>query len=574
MTQYSISRLETIHAKLETTFGTMALPDATDAIQILSFELSGGVERQNRMDKKGTRGIASRFSMRENREWTMTGYLMGSGSAATAPRFGRFLEALMSTGTTQAAATIASATTTGATITAADAVAAGDVIGVTIGSKVYAVYITDNTAGALTWVPALPSVPADQSIVRPTKYALATENTASLTILRKTDLQSELIVGAKPTKLVITMEGGNVAKYTISGFCKTVYHAGTDILKKRMLANYAYSESGSGNSLPDGTHKSFKISVGGEAAEQIDLAGTELTFTAVVAALNGGLISGLSGTKNKAAVAVQVGTGTGTGFYIRTNSTGPGNDVLLTAGATNNYATQGKLGAAAGGIELDADEARVVLESKFDVNSIILIGSEIMLVTAIDSTTGTLTVTRAYNSSSAAAHDIAAAITPWAPAVTFDYGAPIAGTLGEKVVDLTTQYTEWDYAADPVFRVTSFELSLDEQTEALNSEFGESQVTGWTHSKPRSATVSKLSGYLTEWGEYLRQAAEAHSPLSFIIQAGDVAGHCIVIVPTGGGVEFDAPPLVSPEAETMMLDFADGQFLESSGNDEFAIWYL
>ena len=87
-----------------------------------------------------------------------------------------------------------------------------------------------------------------------------------------------------------------------------------------------------------------------------------------------------------------------------------------------------------GGIDDSAVTLPCLDSSKYSVNSIIYVASEIMLVTAMPTAT-TLTVTRGYKSSTPAAHLEAVAITPWYPSGGADVGDAVHGRMGYFTVD-------------------------------------------------------------------------------------------------------------------------------------------
>ena len=72
-------------AKTETTFGTFVKPATADAIRVLRFDMSYAQERKDRMDKRNTRSIQSRFSGKKTCTWEVETYVLPSGTAGTPP---------------------------------------------------------------------------------------------------------------------------------------------------------------------------------------------------------------------------------------------------------------------------------------------------------------------------------------------------------------------------------------------------------------------------------------------------------------------------------------------------------
>lgn len=86
MTIVAKGREEKIYVVAEATFGTAAsAPAATDAMRFRDCSFTKTEERVNREDKRNTRSYMETIVRRVNANWSISGYLLPSGAAGTAP---------------------------------------------------------------------------------------------------------------------------------------------------------------------------------------------------------------------------------------------------------------------------------------------------------------------------------------------------------------------------------------------------------------------------------------------------------------------------------------------------------
>ena len=92
---HALGRTRTVFAKVETAFKTFLKPAATDAIKVLECKIGYKQERKDREDSRQTRSLVERITGRKEITWSLEGYLIPSGTAATPPDMGVLIKAAM-----------------------------------------------------------------------------------------------------------------------------------------------------------------------------------------------------------------------------------------------------------------------------------------------------------------------------------------------------------------------------------------------------------------------------------------------------------------------------------------------
>lgn len=82
---HALGRNQKFFVATEGTAGTFAKPVATDAVKVLSSSFDVQIERKNRMDARATRSVLERITGKSAVNWTMSKYLIPSGTAGTPP---------------------------------------------------------------------------------------------------------------------------------------------------------------------------------------------------------------------------------------------------------------------------------------------------------------------------------------------------------------------------------------------------------------------------------------------------------------------------------------------------------
>lgn len=86
MATFGLGREEKLYVVPEASYGSAAsAPAASNAVKFKEFSLSQTEERVYREDKRGTRSYQETIPRRKSVEWSLTGYLLPSGAAGTAP---------------------------------------------------------------------------------------------------------------------------------------------------------------------------------------------------------------------------------------------------------------------------------------------------------------------------------------------------------------------------------------------------------------------------------------------------------------------------------------------------------
>jgi len=210
-----------------------------------------------------------------------------------------------------------------------------------------------------------------------------------------------------------------------------------------------------------------------------------------------------------------------------------------------------------GGIDDSATTLPVLDSTKYSVGSIIYVASEIMKVSAMPTAT-TITVSRAYKSSSAAAHIAGVAITPWYPSGGADVGDPAHGRLGYFSVD-----------GDNV-------SVLGASIEVTNGvKYYEEEKTGTDYSEDFDAVENrdvKASVELflrTNDLKYFNYAVEQTQSI-VVVPCGNEEGEtCIARMPL---CEWSSPALSSDTEIKAAVDMA--ALASTTGNDELVISFI
>jgi hypothetical protein len=171
-TAYALGREEKLFVVAESTYGAAAAaPAATDALRFLEASFTQAIERAPRDDKRATRSLLELIQRRKTVDWSVSGYLLPSGAAGTAP---------------------------------------------------------DGWDELLTAGFGTETINAGVSVV----YTLALEGCPSLTLHRAFGLSStqsqggEMIRGAVVSSVNFALSGSDEAKVTVSGFAADVLRAG------------------------------------------------------------------------------------------------------------------------------------------------------------------------------------------------------------------------------------------------------------------------------------------------------------------------------------------------------------
>jgi len=93
---------EQVYVSKETAYGVFKAPVGTDAIRVISSGLTASQERVNRKDKRSSRSISDRISRKKTAEFTLSMYILPSGTAGTPPDITQALEAAFGTYTNNA----------------------------------------------------------------------------------------------------------------------------------------------------------------------------------------------------------------------------------------------------------------------------------------------------------------------------------------------------------------------------------------------------------------------------------------------------------------------------------------
>lgn len=82
---HALGRNQKFFVAHEGTAGTFQKPASADAVKVLSSSFDDQLERKNRMDARATRSVLERITGKGSVAWTMTKYIIPSGTAGTPP---------------------------------------------------------------------------------------------------------------------------------------------------------------------------------------------------------------------------------------------------------------------------------------------------------------------------------------------------------------------------------------------------------------------------------------------------------------------------------------------------------
>ncbi len=196
------------------------------------IEIGFGFDPFNRVtspEKKQSPGPANRFDRKKSAELaTLVALLRPSGTLNTLPEIDPILEAAFGDVTNVTLSTTVEAapspSTTTSTVASAGTLAEGDAILISVTGRDDAPFVrvlTDVTAAALTWAPALPAAPSTGDAIKGgITYKLTTDLAISLSIAHYvSDFRRELL-GAGINELAMAFDANEEPRATASGPAK------------------------------------------------------------------------------------------------------------------------------------------------------------------------------------------------------------------------------------------------------------------------------------------------------------------------------------------------------------------
>lgn len=222
-----IGRTGQVYAKENAgTYGDAVVFAATDAVKHLNFVPRKSLNRSNSLERKGTPGLADRFSRHIEAGYTLEAYLSPSGTIQTAPNARVLLKHGFGTervGTLTTTVVAGSGLVGGAELTSVTGLAAGDMVLITCTGGAtpgrYARVITSLAGADVTWAPDLPQAPADLDTVKQgVTYRLAnTLPAGGFNIGRYLESLNWELKGAVVEKLSLMFDGNDECKFAASG---------------------------------------------------------------------------------------------------------------------------------------------------------------------------------------------------------------------------------------------------------------------------------------------------------------------------------------------------------------------
>lgn len=207
---------------------------------------------------------------------------------------------------------------------------------------------------------------------------------------------------------------------------------------------------------------------------------------------------------------------------------------------------------------------------KFEKNTRVLLNAEgantdeVVLITAVNYTTGVISITRAQASTAASAHAIGTVIGPYEPTLTVA-GSPITGTKGEFVITGATG------SARTKHDTTSQGLTISNNIEGRNAAIGYDSATGFKSTSKRDVNFS-----VTLWLEKDKMQYYGKSKQfvlqEILMQWGKVVGGawgCVM-----RQAEFNIPAIDGGGDDEVMLSFTGIGLASAAGNDECVVAFM
>lgn len=222
-----IGRTGQLYLKKEAAYGVEEALASSNALRHINVGFSyDPFQRVTSEEKKQSPGAVTRFDRRKSASLsTLVTLLRPSGALNTLPECDPVLEAALGSLTNVTLDTTVSAspapTTTGATVASAGALAKGDAVLIAVTGQSNSPFVrilTDVSAAALTWAPALPAAPtAGDALKGGITYKLTSALAISLTIAHYlTNFKRELL-GAAIDTLGLAFDANEEARLTASG---------------------------------------------------------------------------------------------------------------------------------------------------------------------------------------------------------------------------------------------------------------------------------------------------------------------------------------------------------------------
>lgn len=219
-----VGRLGKVFIKTQADFDTPATFGATDAFRHNTLTLGKSLNRENSREKRGTPGVANRFSRHTAASFNLTeAYLMSSGTNGVVPEADPILlSGLGATEVNSHTSTVAAnPTATGADLTAVTGLTVGGVITVQVGTAYHVRRVSAIAANTVTWAPALPAAPSVGGVTRGgVIYRFANDLPSVLTIGRYLPNRNWQAEGAVVDQLGLRFDNNGEVMLSASGPAK------------------------------------------------------------------------------------------------------------------------------------------------------------------------------------------------------------------------------------------------------------------------------------------------------------------------------------------------------------------
>lgn len=180
----------------------------------------------------------------------------------------------------------------------------------------------------------------------------------------------------------------------------------------------------------------------------------------------------------------------------------------------------------------------------------LMIGSEIVQVTAVSADGLTLTVTRGVLSSTAVAHNSGDAITPYRPSQTVSVTVPTAAVAGSSMIDTLPGM------------LLSGSAEVQTGLQSTGQELGDAQMTPAVYQGASTATINGSLTVTEQTAAHLARAAERRERIAVLEQKGNVSGAVLAV--WAPKVLLTEPPVAS--ADKLSMDWT-GVAMPASASD-------
>ena len=207
---------------------------------------------------------------------------------------------------------------------------------------------------------------------------------------------------------------------------------------------------------------------------------------------------------------------------------------------------------------------------RFEKNTRVLLNAEgantdeVVLITAVNYATDTISITRAQAATAASAHAIGAVIGPYEPSMTVA-GSPITGTKGDFIITGATASARTSHES------TAQGLTITNNAGLRNSAIGQESASGFFSTGKREVGFT-VTLWLTKDKLQYYNKAKQFALQEILMQWGKSVGNAWGAILRQA--EFNVPAIDGGGDEEVMLSFSGMGLASAAGNDECVVAFM